>query len=381
MKLKIRHIAALTILAVGATAVLSWPSLLKYIVQSTLTEIRGSGVALSWNGVSTSMTSVKLEHATGWLPVPAAQRHGNTLKIPISFDLQRLSVEVQGTSLLTLAPRFPFTAALYGGTVTGETQPLGSEPIITVAIDNVELGQHPQLAALGVQGGVISGSTKGLRLKKQQPPEGSFTLAVANLTPPAAVLPSEHSHPIAPVDLSTSGSIKDRTLVLDSLKLSSPLGAIESSGKISGLQTPSAKFNATTHISLAETTIPALVPQIKYILGDERFPDIDLSWRGTLEGGALSLETLKVATIFGNGDGRAKVARVESPQPAIDGNIRINLSEKGVSMIGKWLPLLTGGAVEASATTFRINFLSAPCEQSGAQRLFDQVCLKASFAE
>lgn len=381
MTRRFRHIALLTMLVVVCTAVLSWPSLLKYIVQSSLTNLRAQGHALSWSGVSTSMTSINLEQASGWLSVPAAQRNGKTIKVPVTLDLQQLSVGLRGTSLLSLSPSFPFTVALYGGRIAGEAQLLTKEPVVAIEIDNVELGRHPQLAALGIQGGVITASTKGLRIKQQGAPEGSFTITLSNLTPPAALTPKEQTVSPGPLSVHATGGFESDKLAVELLDISSPLGSIESTGTVSGLSGSPCKFSASSRIAIAETTISSLAPQMKYVLGDERFPDIDLSWKGTLEGTDLSLDVIKVATTLGSADGKAKIGGLRAPVPSVDGHIRINLSERGVKTIGKWLPLLTGGAVESSATTFRINFLSTGCEQPGAQRVFGRVCLKPSFME
>lgn len=381
MKRKIRTIALLTTLVLAGTAVLSWPSLLKYMVQSTLTELRSKGVSISWSGVSTSMAAINLESATGWVSVPAAQRNGRTLKIPVTLDVQRLSVKLRGTSLLSLAPSFPFAAELYGGTLKGETQPLGKNSLLDITIDNVELGKHPQIAALGIQGGVITASGRGLRINPQQLPEGSFTLSLANLTPPSNLSLSESSPPVGPMNVTTSGSIEGGTLTLKSFEISSPLGLVESTGTFSGLASSSSKFSATTRISLADATMPSLVPQIKYLLGDERFPDVDLSWKGAIEGENLSFDSVKVTSSLVSADGKAKVTGVRTPRPSIEGNVRVTLSERGGTLLGKWLPLLTGGGVESSAKTFRINFNDADCQEPGAGLLYGQVCLKATFME
>lgn len=125
MKRRTRNTLLIIVLAFAAAAVVSWPSVVRFIAQRGLEQARQNGANISWNGLTTGPSSVGLESLTIWIPGPKVK---GTLAIPISLELQSLSVDLKLGSLLALSPAVTYGTGLYGGTISGDARREGSDP-------------------------------------------------------------------------------------------------------------------------------------------------------------------------------------------------------------------------------------------------------------
>lgn len=125
MKRRTRNTLLIIVLAFAAAAVVSWPSVVRFIAQRGLEQARQNGANISWNGLTTGPSSVGLESLTIWIPGPKVK---GTLAIPISLELQSLSVDLKLGSLLALSPAVTYGTGLYGGTISGDARREGERP-------------------------------------------------------------------------------------------------------------------------------------------------------------------------------------------------------------------------------------------------------------
>ncbi|NBQ53063.1 MAG: hypothetical protein EBU49_05720, partial [Proteobacteria bacterium] len=122
--------------------VVSWPFVLRILVERGLQEIKSSGTNISWEGLSTSGTSVNIDSLSIWVPGPRVK---GTIAIPVSLELQKVSAVLKLASLLAFTPTVGFSTQLYGGGLSGKAQPSAASTILSANVENLEIGKHPQL--------------------------------------------------------------------------------------------------------------------------------------------------------------------------------------------------------------------------------------------
>lgn len=302
-----RKVIILTLVALGVTLVACWPSFLRYAALRGLQQARSDGIKMTWNGLSAGFSSVGLDSLTLWIPGPRVK---GSFALPISLEMQQLSLALQPGSLLALSPRVAFSTNLYGGALEGEGETVEGGARVTATLRDIELGKHPQLSTLGVRGGLVHGSVEGLHLIPTGVDGGTFSLQLRQLAPP---------------------SIEALTTLLRTRDLGT----------------------------------------------------VDVDAEGEISPSAARFATLRLSSLFGSVLGELTVTHHLTPQPSIKGSFEISLSEKGVSTLGPWLPLIPNAGLDATASAFAVSVASVPCsaQHSGSSVMRLQFgCVKLGFS-
>lgn len=266
MKGRVRQILIVGIVVIMATALVSWPSVLRYGIQSGLQQARRGGQQVSWSGLSTGMNSASFENLTVWVPGPKVK---GTFSIPVSVELQDLAVTLNVWSLVAFRPSLTYTTSLYGGSLKGSALHTDAGEEVSASIEGVEVGKHPQLASLGVRGGAITALFEQVVITPQGPSQGTFSLALRQLAPP---LPSTAKtllkvDDLGTFDLNATGKISPQSIHVTDIKLASVFG--KASGSLTALNhlSGSPNLSATFQVSLSEKGTSTLGPWLPLIPG------------------------------------------------------------------------------------------------------------------
>ncbi len=302
-----RKVIILTLIAFVVTLGACWPSLLRFAALRGLQHARSDGTNMTWNGLSAGFSSVGLDSLTVWIPGPRVK---GSFAIPVSVELQQLSLGVRPASLLKLSPKVAFSTNLYGGVIVGEGETKGMGAAVSATVTDIELGRHPQLSTLGLRGGVVNGSVENLHLIPSGVDGGTFSLQLRQLAPP---------------------SIDTLTTLLRTRELGT----------------------------------------------------IDVDTEGEVSPSAARFSTVRLSSLFGSVLGDLTVANHLTPQPSIKGSFEISLSDKGVSTLGPWLPLIPNAGLDATASAFAVSVTSVPCSTAHAGSSvvrFQFGCVKLGFS-
>jgi len=303
----VRKVIILAFVALVATLGACWPSFLRYAALRGLQQARSYGTNMTWNGLSAGFSSVGLDSLTVWIPGPRVK---GSFAIPVSLELQQLSLAVKPGSLLKLSPKVAFSTNLYGGVMVGEGETQGMGASVTATLTDIELGKHPQLSTLGVRGGVVNGAVENLHLIPSGVDGGTFSLQLRKLEPPS----------------------------IDAL-----------------------------------TTL----------LRTREFGTVDFDAEGEVSASAARFTTVRISSLFGSVLGELTVTNHLTPQPSIKGSFEVSLSEKGVSTLSPWLPLIPNAGLEATTSAFAVSVTSVPCSAQHAGSSVMRVqfgCVKLGFS-
>lgn len=264
MKRRTGKIIGLAALVVAATFILSWPSLIKFAVQSSLQAVRRDGTTLSWSGLSTGFSSVALETVTVWMRGPRVK---GSLSIPLSLELQQLSVTLNVPSLLALSPRVTYSTSLYGGSIAGEAHNGAGGTATSGIFENIELGKHPQLMGLGIRGGRTNGAFKELLISPRGIEGGTFSFRLRELEVPNfdAATSLLRTQTLGTVDADAEGVISPTTLVIKDIRLASLFGSVVGEITVSDHLSPSPSLKGSLEVSLSENGITTLGPWLPLI--------------------------------------------------------------------------------------------------------------------
>jgi hypothetical protein len=220
-----------------------WPTIVTFLVQGALRDARLQGAKIAWQGVSASYFTVNAELLEAWIPGPPIEVSLGAKRISVpgpalKLEFRDSSIAVAPLSLMTLSPRFHVSTRLYGGSVEADISGVRS-PLLTVdlLVKDVTIGKHPQLSAMGVEGGVISATGTQLTFSNndQMLTGGAFSIELARLALP------ERPELKAFLKLTTLnleklaviGEVKDGNVALNALRLASSLGTAEGDGSFS----------------------------------------------------------------------------------------------------------------------------------------------------
>lgn len=247
--------------AILGAAVLSWPTVLSYLAGNGLRTIRDQGVQLSWTGLESSWSGVSLESLNTTLPGPTIPEGTGIFsggKIPIPLEVRKPSAHVIPGSLFSLNPKLVFSASLYGGSALGDASGLFGDPFIRGVLSNVQLDQHPLIAATGLQGAKLSARTDGMTVPRSGAlPQGKVTFEITELAPPPApmlrLLTKVDS--VGPIDAGGHATISGDTVTLTELSISCPFLALrgESTIREASSRSPSLAGNFLVTLSRAGT--------------------------------------------------------------------------------------------------------------------------------
>lgn len=251
MKRRLKQLIGIGIVVVVSTLLVSWPAVLRLIIQSGLQQARKEGHHISWSGLATGIKSASLESLTVWVPGPKIR---GVISIPISVELEGVAVTFNAAPLLRLRPSVAYQTSLYGGSIKGDAHMSGPNSEFSAQIENVELGRHPQIAALGVRGGTISGLISHMVFNPAGPTDGTFSISIQDLSLPAfgATKTLLRVDDLGAFDLDTAGEVTLQGIEVSTLKVRSKFG--EASGQLTAQNhlTDSPKVSGNLRVSLSE---------------------------------------------------------------------------------------------------------------------------------
>ncbi|MEN9847246.1 MAG: hypothetical protein RIS36_2393 [Pseudomonadota bacterium] len=271
MKRSTREALPFIIVALMAAAFFFWPSIVRFIAHKGLEQARQSGANISWNGITSGPLSVGLESLTVWMRGPRVK---GAFAIPISLELQNLSVDLKLRSLLALSPTVTYRTELYGGTIRGDAKRVSGATRLNANLLDVEIGSHPQLLSLGIKGGATSGTLQEMTIISEGVNGGTFSLKVRKLELPAveAIRPLLKTDTLGTVDLDAEGTASPSAVTVKSIRLSSLLGSIVGSFTASEHLSHSPTLKGSFEVSLSERGIESLGPWLPLIPGAQLPP-------------------------------------------------------------------------------------------------------------
>lgn len=147
--------------------------------------------------------------------------------------------------LADLSPTFQFEGNAYGGRIEGTASKGWFSTALKggVSAVGIDLARHPQLNALGVAGGTLTGQLQELHIDRAKPKTESslFNVTIKGFTRPSPLTISPGQFgvpfgftvpPIPPTDLAAAGSFEHSRLVLQRMTLQTELGTATASGEV-----------------------------------------------------------------------------------------------------------------------------------------------------
>ena len=266
MKRNVKQAALFATTVLVITGILCWPPALKYLVQSSLQQARKDGNLISWSGLSTGIRSAALDSFSILIPGP---RIKGPVKLPISVELQNLAVALKVSSLLSLHPTAHYSTAMYGGSLAGEIQPFGRARVISARFENIELGMHPQLAAIGVRGGTVTGDLKDLEIISEGPQRGTFSFNVRGAALPTVDVVKSllRIDDVGTLDLEAGGEISPDAVEVSTIRVGSMFGNIFGELRASHHLSNTPSISAHFDVSLSEKGTTAFGSWLPFIPG------------------------------------------------------------------------------------------------------------------
>jgi hypothetical protein len=266
MNRRVRQLIIVAVVVVISTTILSWPAVLRYLIQSGLQQARRSGQHLSWSGLSTGMKSLSLDSLTVWVPSPKIQ---GSLRIPLSIDLQEVTASLKAADLFMLRPTVIYQTSLYGGSIKGDAHLAGATTEVSATLENIEVGKHPQIGALGIRGGTINAVIDRLAVTPSGPVGGTFSLSIRHLSPPAggAAKTLLKIDDLGPLDLDTAGTVTQQSVELSNVKLVSNFGEVSGQIIVRNHLSKSPLLSGDLRVSLSEQGSSTLGPWLPLIPG------------------------------------------------------------------------------------------------------------------
>lgn len=113
-------------------------------------------------------------------------------------------------------------------------------------------------------------------------------------------------------------------------------------------------------LSVADLAPPPIDDYLKLVKVDPIGP-INGTVRGSLNTSTVDVTELTLSSSLFALSGTGVIREPNSPSPAINGSVKINLSPRGVNVIGPWLLLLTNGTAAADAETLACSISTRRC--------------------
>lgn len=145
-------IIILTVLAIAFIGL--YPSLLHFAIERELTHLQDAGFKIQTTGLSTSLTGVRANAVETWISTTTYKSRGRSLPIQLHLDNLSAAPKVQ---LMPPGIQANLAASIYGGTLQIKATDIIYTPLLNSAISNLDLSLHPQLRAMGVESGRLSG--------------------------------------------------------------------------------------------------------------------------------------------------------------------------------------------------------------------------------
>lgn len=255
-RLRLRPALALFVLMVLGLLVALWPTLLGYGAQYALRHAQSPSLRLVWSGVRGSWSGIHIDSLECLVAVPA-KGAGPVKAVPVRLALSNVWIRPSVIAALLNREALAVSAEIFGGSVSATISSPFSGPATAVAvadIDLAELALFPEMRALGLRTGAVSGSFTASSVTPGRIPAGTFSLTVKNFSIPSNQYTSLLKlGPQDAVDLAITGSSSPDTITVESLTLDSELGKLSGKGKalFKDPQYPD-KVESTAAISLTE---------------------------------------------------------------------------------------------------------------------------------
>ena len=233
-RLRLRSALAIVVLTLLALFVALWPTLLGYGAQYALRQAQSPSLRLVWSGVHGTWRGIHIDSLESLIAVPA-QGTGPIKAVPVRLELRNVWIRPSLISALVNQEALSVSGEIFGGSLSGSVSSLFSVPTTTLAIagiDLAELALFPEVRALGLRTGSVSGSITMASAKPGQIPSGTFSLAVKNFSVPSNQYTSLLKlGPQDTLDLVLEGSSTADTVSVESLTVNSELGKLSGRGK------------------------------------------------------------------------------------------------------------------------------------------------------
>jgi hypothetical protein len=140
-----------------AAALVVWgliPAVIQFVAQRELLRLQTEGLRLKVTELSGARIGFSAESIEGWASIPTSGRG----TFPISYRLDHVSTRLSFPLTHPWSPDATLTATAYAGAIDAEVGDILGSQTISGTLAGLELSQHPQLQAFGVERGALRAS-------------------------------------------------------------------------------------------------------------------------------------------------------------------------------------------------------------------------------
>jgi hypothetical protein len=184
--MKIRKPLVIGVLCIGLMAWFLLPSFIQYFAQREVLRLQSAGLKAKFVGLSGRRIGIAVESIEGWVPV---QQGGRVGSFPVSYQIDDALVLLSAPFLRPWEIGTKFSARAYQGSISGVVVGLSSSALLDADIAKIDLSLHPQLRALGLEAGLLSGAVQRHALNPIQTVTSEYqvTAEALRVTLPAAI--------------------------------------------------------------------------------------------------------------------------------------------------------------------------------------------------
>lgn len=314
--MRFRRVLIITVIAIVGFVALA-PSVVQLVarhyINSAQVRLEEKGIKLSVSGLEGHLLGVTASSVEVWFPVRVGPRG---FALPVGLSLSNVKASLG----LAFAPRVRVLGDAYGGRfdVTIRNLQASEGPILLGQLEEIDLGAHPQLNALGLSRAVTSLTLEDTRV---------------------------------PFD--------ERTATQGELRV------------IEGRFSLSPKL-----IELAGGDLEQIASLVKV----REISNATLRAEGSMKDGVVSLRPLSLTSSLGEISGQARGTVGNGRQaPSLSATLRITLSDE-TRHLQDWLPLLSQNTLSAETERFTANISSTPCESATVPTLrVGGMCLRSTL--
>jgi hypothetical protein len=155
-------------------------------------------------------------------------------------------------------------------------------------------------------------------------------------------------------------------------------GLLRASGSTISLD-PNKPTASTVRVQVDNLNLTT-IPMVKQFTKIDSIRDASLSAEITTKAdGSVTINPFSVTSSLGGARGRATgVLPARGRAPALNANLRFELSEDEGAQLANWLPILTNNAIDSSRRSFSLAIQAVPCSGRYTARMGD-LCVRQSF--
>lgn len=170
-------IGCLCLLLVGWTLT---PSIFQFLGQRALIEAQRQGLRIDAQGISGLRLGIAADELRTWIPMRVYQ--ANVKEFPVLLEMTNVRSRLKIPLLTPWRVGGLLTAQSYTGTVSAAVSPPFSAPSLDLAVDQLNLSEHPQLSALGLESGTVTLQIEGHPLTRRLPDKASYRVTSTDIT-------------------------------------------------------------------------------------------------------------------------------------------------------------------------------------------------------